>query len=201
LAAIRRRIGEVFVQLGYVTSEELDAALRVQQETRKHLGEILVERGKLSRLDLASALSEQWNVRELSALEAASEPGQADRPVGETRELVLRLESQLAGLSARHTTDMRNSQDAYGQLCERLERQQAELSTQHAVMTDAIRAESERIAVLTESLERRIQAQLDHVQAELAELREQLQAPAARKPTTEPEARGERKPKKEKKKP
>jgi hypothetical protein len=59
----RRRIGEVFVELGFVTSEQLDAALAMQRRTGKRLGEILVEHGSLSRLDLASALAEHWEPR------------------------------------------------------------------------------------------------------------------------------------------
>ena len=56
----RRRIGEVFFELGFITSEQLDAALVVQRRTGNRLGEILVEQGSLSRLDLASALAEHW---------------------------------------------------------------------------------------------------------------------------------------------
>jgi len=58
---LRRPIGEIFLERGFVTSDDLDKALDVQRETGKRLGEVLVEQGSLSRLDLASALAEQWS--------------------------------------------------------------------------------------------------------------------------------------------
>jgi hypothetical protein len=58
---IRRPLGEIFVELGFITSDQLDAALETQRETGARIGEILVEQGSLTRLDLASALAEQWS--------------------------------------------------------------------------------------------------------------------------------------------
>lgn len=58
---IRRPIGEIFVELGFISSDQLDAALDAQRETGARIGEILVEQGSLTRLDLASALAEQWS--------------------------------------------------------------------------------------------------------------------------------------------
>jgi hypothetical protein len=43
--AVRLRIGELLVQLGYVNQEDVVEALEAQQNTRQRLGEILVERG------------------------------------------------------------------------------------------------------------------------------------------------------------
>lgn len=58
---IRRPLGEIFVELGFVSSDQLDTALEAQRETGARIGEILVEQGSLTRLDLASALAEQWS--------------------------------------------------------------------------------------------------------------------------------------------
>ena len=58
---IRRPIGEIFVESGFVTDEQLQAALEVQRETGARVGEILVEQGSMTRLDLASALADQWS--------------------------------------------------------------------------------------------------------------------------------------------
>ena len=58
---IRRPLGEIFVELGFISSGQLDAALDKQRETGARIGEILVEQGSLTRLDLASALAEQWS--------------------------------------------------------------------------------------------------------------------------------------------
>ena len=72
---IRRPIGEIFVELGFITSEQLDAALDRQRQTGARIGEILVEQGSLSRLDLASALAEQW-----SALQKLRPPAPVAEP-------------------------------------------------------------------------------------------------------------------------
>ncbi len=72
---IRRPLGEIFVELGFISSDQLDAALDRQRETGARIGEILVEQGSLSRLDLASALAEQW-----SALQKLRPPAPAAEP-------------------------------------------------------------------------------------------------------------------------
>jgi tetrahydromethanopterin S-methyltransferase subunit G len=56
----RRPLGEIFVQSGFVTAEELERALVAQKETGQRLGEALVAQGSITRLELASALAEQW---------------------------------------------------------------------------------------------------------------------------------------------
>ena len=72
---IRRPIGEIFVELGFISSDQLDAALDAQRETGARIGEILVEQGSLTRLDLASALAEQWSaLQKLRPPEPAAEP-------------------------------------------------------------------------------------------------------------------------------
>ena len=59
----RRPIGEIFVELGFITPDQLEAALVVQRQTGARIGEVLVEQGSLTRLDLASALAEHWEPR------------------------------------------------------------------------------------------------------------------------------------------
>ncbi len=66
---LRRPIGEIFVELGFITQGQLEGALAVQKTTGARIGEILVEQGILTRLDLASALAEHW------------ESGQPEAPV------------------------------------------------------------------------------------------------------------------------
>ena len=72
---IRRPLGEIFVELGFISSDQLDAALDTQRETGARIGEILVEQGSLTRLDLASALAEQW-----SALQKLRPPAPVAEP-------------------------------------------------------------------------------------------------------------------------
>lgn len=63
-SANRRPIGEVFVELGLITDEQLAAALDVQRTSGERLGEILVEQQYVTRLDLAGALARHWEPRE-----------------------------------------------------------------------------------------------------------------------------------------
>jgi hypothetical protein len=60
----RPPIGQLFVEQGHLTSEQLEGALAEQQRNGGRLGEILVERGYISRIHLAGALSKQWAWRE-----------------------------------------------------------------------------------------------------------------------------------------
>ena len=54
------QMGQLFVESGRLTSEQLDSALEQQRETGEPLGEILVARNHISRIDLAAVLSKQW---------------------------------------------------------------------------------------------------------------------------------------------
>ena len=57
----RRSIGEILLEHGYVTKEQVDAAVAEQAQSGRPLGQILVEAGSITRLELASALAEQWS--------------------------------------------------------------------------------------------------------------------------------------------
>jgi hypothetical protein len=58
------QMGQLFVEKGRLTSDQLASALAQQRETGEPLGEILVARNHISRIDLAAALSTQWSWRE-----------------------------------------------------------------------------------------------------------------------------------------
>ena len=57
----KRRIGDILLELGFVTDEALSKATEEQDRTGQPLGQILVEQGAITRLELASALAEQWS--------------------------------------------------------------------------------------------------------------------------------------------
>jgi len=57
-----RRLGDIFVERGFVTQEELDEALARQRQTGERLGEALVAQGVISKFELAGALAEQMAV-------------------------------------------------------------------------------------------------------------------------------------------
>lgn len=54
-----RRLGDIFVTRGFVTTDELDHALSRQRQTGERLGEALVALGVISKFELAGALAEQ----------------------------------------------------------------------------------------------------------------------------------------------
>jgi murein DD-endopeptidase MepM/ murein hydrolase activator NlpD len=66
------RVGEVLIQKGYITPEDLTEALLLQDQTQQKLGEILVQKGLVTRQQLNRALTEQkwrnWTAAALFSL-------------------------------------------------------------------------------------------------------------------------------------
>lgn len=62
LVATRRRLGEILVDLGLVTEEELERALGLQRDSGKKLGEVLLEQGIVPPAGLLRALAEQFGL-------------------------------------------------------------------------------------------------------------------------------------------
>ncbi|MCW2962988.1 MAG: biosis protein MshE [Actinomycetia bacterium] len=60
-SAAKRRLGDIIVERGLITAEQLDEALATQQATGAKLGEALVELGFLTRVALAGVITEQWD--------------------------------------------------------------------------------------------------------------------------------------------
>lgn len=67
--ASRKRIGEILVELGYLTQEQLNKALEVVQATkssrdhsRELIGKVLINMGLISEEQLAQAIAQQWNI-------------------------------------------------------------------------------------------------------------------------------------------
>jgi len=58
----RVRIGELLLEMGLVTQEQVEQALSRQKETRKRLGEQLVADGAITALALSKALAEKFGV-------------------------------------------------------------------------------------------------------------------------------------------
>jgi hypothetical protein len=60
-SAAKRRLGDIIVERGLITAEQLDQALEVQRESGGKLGEVLVELGFITRVGLAGVITEQWD--------------------------------------------------------------------------------------------------------------------------------------------
>jgi uncharacterized coiled-coil protein SlyX len=57
----KRRLGDIIVERGLITAEQLDEALAAQRESGAKLGEVLVALGFLTRVALAGVITEQWD--------------------------------------------------------------------------------------------------------------------------------------------
>jgi hypothetical protein len=68
-----RRLGEIFVDRGFVSQEELEQALERQSQTGERLGEALVAQGVISKFELAGALAEQMAALGETAAEAEAD--------------------------------------------------------------------------------------------------------------------------------
>jgi hypothetical protein len=60
-SAAKRRLGDIIVERGLITAEQLDQALSIQRECGTKLGELLVELGFITRVGLAGVITEQWD--------------------------------------------------------------------------------------------------------------------------------------------
>lgn len=59
MATARPRLGQLLVEAGIVSPEQVTAALLVQQRERRRIGELLVEAGALDEVQLTQVLSQQ----------------------------------------------------------------------------------------------------------------------------------------------
>ena len=102
---MRRPIGELLVEKGLITTEQLAVAVEEQRRTGKLLGEVLVDHGAIDRLALAGALGAQLKpvVRE-RAEQKLEENGfvRVDRSgeIDELRDLIAELQMKVARLEA-----------------------------------------------------------------------------------------------------
>src|SRR5437762_390577 len=56
------RLGDILVEHGWITSEQLDLALHSQGSEKGRLGALLVRRGQITLEQLGQALSQQFDV-------------------------------------------------------------------------------------------------------------------------------------------
>ena len=80
----RKRLGDYLVELGFITEEQLDAALKEQKEKGGKLGSILIQLGYLSEDVLLAILGKQSGVSYVSLEEYGDIPEEAIRAVPET---------------------------------------------------------------------------------------------------------------------
>jgi type IV pilus assembly protein PilB len=65
LRASKKRLGEILVDMGLVSDEQIEACLIRQKETRQRLGQMLLEDKVVSELDLTKALATKFGIEYL----------------------------------------------------------------------------------------------------------------------------------------
>lgn len=61
----KRKLGEILVIAGKITSEQLDEALTLQKKQGKKLGELLIDKGLVKEKDIIHAIEQQTGIREI----------------------------------------------------------------------------------------------------------------------------------------
>ena len=69
-----KKLGELLVESGLITQEQLDTALREEKQKGKRLGNVLVEKGFATELDIAQTLAYQINIPYIDVRTAVIEP-------------------------------------------------------------------------------------------------------------------------------
>ncbi len=84
LNSARKRLGDYLVELGFITDEQLEVALREQKDKGGKLGSILIQLGILSEDILLAILGKQSGVSYVSLSEYGEIPAEAIQAVPET---------------------------------------------------------------------------------------------------------------------
>ena len=101
-----RRIGDIVLELGFASEEDIAKATIEHEKTGQPLGQILVDLGTITRLELASALAEQWSdqsasIKLLPIPPPASPPRIAPEPHHDDDQYAARLQDAVAELAQR----------------------------------------------------------------------------------------------------
>jgi len=119
-----KKVGEILVDRGAISEEELKAALCAQ----KRIGEVLLEKGVVDKAEVASALAEQEQVRNMRKKRAAAEETSSIRVPAAKLDSLVNLVGELVTVQARLTefAARRSDADLTG-IAEEVERLSAEL--------------------------------------------------------------------------
>ena len=104
------RIGELLIQQGLLTQDQLKAALGDQKRTGRKLGRVLIDNGYLSEDQLGAALAQQLQAEFVDLRQANVEP-----------ELAMRLPQDASGLFVMLTKHERWAHDVLNVSSERLD--------------------------------------------------------------------------------
>jgi hypothetical protein len=100
-SAAKRRLGDIFVERGIISEEQLREGLEQQRETGGKLGEVLVELGFITRVGLAGVISEQWDALRVSQTGRKTAETEARRAASKGSSVVeVALRDRLEALTA-----------------------------------------------------------------------------------------------------
>lgn len=68
LGRSKKRLGDLLLDEGLITGEQLEKALKLAKETGKRIGETLVENGIVTERDIMNALSHQLGIEIVSLI-------------------------------------------------------------------------------------------------------------------------------------
>jgi DNA repair exonuclease SbcCD ATPase subunit len=101
-----RQIGEILVELGFASEQDVARATVEHERSGQPLGQILVDLGCITRLELASALAEQWSdqsasIKLLPVPHPASPARRSPEPHDDDDQYAARLQDAVAELAQR----------------------------------------------------------------------------------------------------
>ncbi|MGD9015185.1 MAG: type II secretion system protein GspE, partial [Candidatus Omnitrophota bacterium] len=62
MKASSKRLGEILIEKGLITEQQLQDVLKEQKTSGEFLGSIMVNRGMISKVNLSEALAEQFGI-------------------------------------------------------------------------------------------------------------------------------------------
>ena len=62
MARLQKKLGEILVEMGAVTQDQVNEALELQQTNQKKIGDILIEMGATDFPQVTEALSKQFDM-------------------------------------------------------------------------------------------------------------------------------------------
>src|SRR5660397_125857 len=74
----KKRLGDILVEMEFITAAQLEEALAEQENSHKRVGEILVDLGRISAVQLTQALARRLDVNYVDLTEQRPEPSALD---------------------------------------------------------------------------------------------------------------------------
>ena len=87
----RRRIGEILVNQGLISADQLEESLAIQQKTSELLGTILLDLGLVTEADIAKTICIQYQLPFITLVNYEFDPGTTLDPGASTLDMATNL--------------------------------------------------------------------------------------------------------------